>query len=251
MCLVLDEGGELSLATRGRADMVDTMLRNAQLDQQEFAVLRGVTKRYGDAMALSEVDLTLAAGDHVAIVGRSGSGKSTLLNMLTGIDRPSAGSVRVAGVELGELDEGKLAAFRGRHVGIVFQFFQLVPTLTVRENVLLAMELVGAIARPAREARARELLAQVGIAAHADKLPAALSGGEQQRAALARALANDPAMLVADEPTGNLDSQTAEAVVSLFEGLVASGKTVVVVTHDPAVAARCARVVRISDGRVS
>lgn len=227
------------------------MLRNAQLDQQEFAVLRGVTKRYGDAMALSEVDLTLAAGDHVAIVGRSGSGKSTLLNMLTGIDRPSAGSVRVAGVELGELDEGELAAFRGRHVGIVFQFFQLVPTLTVRENVLLAMELVGAIARPAREARARELLAQVGIAAHADKLPAALSGGEQQRAALARALANDPAMLVADEPTGNLDSQAAEAVVSLFEGLVAAGKTVVVVTHDPAVAARCARVVRISDGRVS
>ncbi len=227
------------------------MLRNAQRDQKEFAVLRGVTKRYGDAMALSEVDLTLAAGDHVAIVGRSGSGKSTLLNMLTGIDRPSEGSVRVAGVELGELDEGELARFRGRHVGIVFQFFQLVPTLTVRENVLLAMELVGAIARPQREARARELLAQVGIEAHADKLPAALSGGEQQRAALARALANDPAMLVADEPTGNLDSQSAEAVVSLFDGLVAAGKTVVVVTHDQAVAARCARVVRISDGRVS
>lgn len=227
------------------------MLRNAQLGQQEFAVLRGVTKRYGNAMALSEVDLTLAAGDHVAIVGRSGSGKSTLLNMLTGIDRPSAGSVRVAGVELGELDESELAAFRGRQLGIVFQFFQLVPTLTVRENVLLAMELVAAIARRQREARARELLAQVGLEVHSDKLPAALSGGEQQRAALARALANDPAMLVADEPTGNLDSQAAEAVVSLFDGLVAAGKTVVVVTHDPAVAARCARVVRISDGRVS
>ena len=227
------------------------MTRNNHSGQYSGAVLRGVSKKYQRSAALTDVDLTLAPGEHVAIIGRSGSGKSTLLNMLTGIDRPTSGSVQVAGVELGSLDEGALATFRGRHIGIVFQFYQLIATLSVRENVLLAMELVNFIEPSQRAARANALLEQVGIAAHADKLPASLSGGEQQRAAIARALANDPPLLVADEPTGNLDSETAAAVIALFEGLVRSGKTVVVVTNDPAVAAGCKRVVKLVDGRLS
>jgi putative ABC transport system ATP-binding protein len=232
------------------------MTRNNQADQQPgTAELRGVSKRYETPerafTALADVDLTLAPGEHVAIMGRSGSGKSTLLNMLTGIDRPSAGRVQVAGVDLGSLDEGALASFRGQHIGIVFQFFQLIPTLSVRENVLLAMELVDVVAPSARAARAQQLLEEVGIAAHADKLPSALSGGEQQRAAIARALANDPPFIVADEPTGNLDTQTAAAITELLRGLVRRGKTVVVVTHDPAVAATCSRVVHLTDGRIS
>ena len=232
------------------------MTKNTQTGQQSgSALLRGVSKRYETPerafTALFEVDLTLEPGEHVAIMGRSGSGKSTLLNMLTGIDRPSAGQVQVAGVDLGRLDEGALASFRGRNLGIVFQFFQLLPTLSVRENVLLAMELVGVIEPATRAARAQQLLEEVGIAAHADKLPSALSGGEQQRAAIARALANDPPFIVADEPTGNLDTATAAAITELLRGLVRRGKTVVVVTHDAAVAATCARVVHLTDGRIS
>ena len=227
------------------------MTTNARSDQQPpTAILSGITKQYGPFTALQGVDLSLQAGEHVAIIGRSGSGKSTLLNMLTGIDRPSAGSVTVSGVDLGRLTEGGLASFRGRNIGIVFQFFQLIPTLSVRENVLLAMELVGAIAPAQRLARVEGLLEQVGLRAHADKLPGALSGGEQQRAAIARALANDPPLIVADEPTGNLDSETARAVIELLRGLSSAGKTVVVVTHDPAVAAGCDRVVRLADGAV-
>ncbi|MEO8184318.1 MAG: ABC transporter ATP-binding protein [Deltaproteobacteria bacterium] len=231
------------------------MTSNNHKGQWSGAVLRSVTKRYagpaGAFTALAGVDLTLLPGEHVGIIGRSGSGKSTLLNMLTGIDRPTSGSVWVAGVNLGSLDENALATFRGQHIGIVFQFFQLISTLSVRENVLLAMELVGTIDPGVRAARAQTLLEQVGLTAHADKLPAGLSGGEQQRAAIARALANDPSLLVADEPTGNLDSETSAAVVELLRGLVREGKSVVVVTHDPAVAARCDRVVQLADGRVS
>lgn len=212
--------------------------------------MRAVTRQYPNSNALTAVDLTLCPGDHVAVMGRSGSGKSTLLNLLTGIDRPTSGSVEIDGVDLGTLDEGALAVFRGRHIGIVFQFFQLIPTLSVRENVLLAMELVGAIPPGARDGRAQRLLEEVGLAAHADRLPGSLSGGEQQRAAIARALANDPPLLVADEPTGNLDSQTAASVSALLRDLARGGKTVVVVTHDAAVAATCARVVQLVDGRV-
>ncbi len=231
------------------------MTINANAPTNPAAVLSGVTRRYTagarEFTALSHVDLKLEAGEHLAIVGRSGSGKSTLLNMLTGIDRPTSGSVHIAGVDLGALTEAGLASFRGRHIGIVFQFFQLIPTLSVRENVLLAMELVGAIAPADRAGRAEQLLSQVGITAHADKLPSALSGGEQQRAAIARALANDPPLIVADEPTGNLDSQTAAAVSELLRGLTRAGKTVVVVTHDPAVAAGCDRIVELVDGKAS
>ena len=182
--------------------------------------------------ALSNVSLAVGAGEYLAIVGRSGSGKSSLLNLITGIDHPTAGRIWVGGTEVHGLNEGPLAMWRGRTVGIVFQFFQLIPTLTVLENLLLPMEFVGTIPKKERRDRALALLDQVGIAGHGRKLPGALSGGEQQRAALARALANDPPLIVADEPTGNLDSRNAGLVSDLLAALVKNGKTVVVVTHE-------------------
>jgi putative ABC transport system ATP-binding protein len=216
--------------------------------------LRNVTKRYpgegGGFSALHDLDLRVAAGEFVAVVGRSGSGKSTLLNLVAGIDRPTSGEVVVAGAPVGDLDEGALAAWRGRNVGVVFQFFQLLPTLTVVENVALPMDLCAT--RSARDARARamELLAQVGIVDQATKLPASLSGGQQQRAAIARALANDPPVLVADEPTGNLDSRTAESVLGLLRATAGAGRTVLMVTHERDVAGLVDRVVTLADGRI-
>ncbi len=216
--------------------------------------LRNVSKTYSGAgsgfTALDRVDLKFSPGEFVAIVGRSGSGKSTLLNMLTGIDHPNSGTVVINGTEVHTLNEGELASWRGKNIGIVFQFFQLIPTLTVFENLLLAMDFVNVIPKHERQARAEMLLKQVGIGQHGHKLPAALSGGEQQRAAIARALANNPPILVADEPTGNLDSHTAEVIQSLFKELVDTGKTVIVVTHDRAGAARFKRVVTLKDGAV-
>ncbi len=198
--------------------------------------------------ALREVTLHIAEGEHVAVLGRSGSGKSTLLNLIAGIDAPSSGQVRVAGTEPAKLSQSALARWRGRHVGVVFQFFQLLPTLTVLENVVLAMDLVGHIAAGQRRGRALMLLEQVDVADQAHKLPAMLSGGQQQRAAIARALANDPPLLLADEPTGNLDSDTAEAVVELFAQLARQGKTLLVVSHDQRIAASAKRVVELRDG---
>lgn len=217
--------------------------------------LRGVYHAYARPGApsfqtLNDVDLRAQAGSWLTLLGRSGSGKSTLLNLLAGLDRPTVGEIEVAGTRLDRLDEAALAKWRGRAVGVVFQFFQLVPLLTVRENLLLAMELVGVIPRPARAARAAELLALVEIADQADKLPATLSGGQQQRAAIARALANDPPLVLADEPTGNLDSTSAEAVLRVFERLRAAGTTLIVVTHDAAVARHADRVVELVDGRL-
>jgi len=216
--------------------------------------LSGVSKTYPSAgrglTALQGIDLRFGCGEYAAIVGRSGSGKTTLLNMLTGIDHPSSGRVLINDTDVHALGESALARWRGRNVGIVFQFFQLMPTLTVIENVLLAMDLVQVVAKGQRRARAEHLLEQVGIGRHADKLPAALSGGEQQRAAIARALANDPPILVADEPCGNLDSHSAEAIQQLFQDLVAGGKTVIVVTHDRGAVARCGRVVMLKDGEI-
>jgi putative ABC transport system ATP-binding protein len=200
--------------------------------------------------ALRGVDLQVDAGELVAVVGRSGSGKSTLLNLVAGLDRPSSGQVQVAGTRLGALGEDALSEWRGRSVGVVFQFFQLLPTLTVLENLELPMELRGVVPRAQRRARALALLERVGIVGQADKLPATLSGGEQQRAAIARALVNDPPVIVADEPTGNLDSRTAEAVFALFAGLAAEGKALLVVTHDLALARRAGRVVHLVDGLV-
>jgi putative ABC transport system ATP-binding protein len=215
--------------------------------------LRAVVKTYAGAQsftALRGVDLRVDAGELLAVVGKSGSGKSTLLNLIAGIDRPTAGEVLVAGARIHELDEDALARWRGRHVGVVFQFFQLLPTLTAAENVMLPMDLAGRGAPRQRRERALALLESVGIADQADKLPSALSGGQQQRAAIARALANDPPLIVADEPTGNLDSATADAVLGLLAGLAAMGRTVVVISHERDVAAIADRTVTLADGAV-
>jgi putative ABC transport system ATP-binding protein len=216
--------------------------------------LSGVDKIYsssaGTFKALKGIDLTIDRGEFVAIVGKSGSGKTTLINVLTGIDRPTAGEVLVAGSPVHKLDEGQLATWRGENLGIVFQFFQLLPTLTVLENVRLPMDFCNRYTPVEREERALALLDLVGLKELADKLPSHLSGGQQQSAAIARALANDPPIIVTDEPTGNLDSRTAEQVFELLHSLVDQGKTVLMVTHDDELAARARRVVSIKDGQI-
>jgi putative ABC transport system ATP-binding protein len=213
-----------------------------------------VTKTYplgaGEFTAIDRVGLDIEYGEFVAVVGRSGSGKTTLLNLLAGIDRPTLGVIRVAGTDLGRLSESGLAGWRGHSVGLVFQFFQLLPTLTVAENVMLPMDFARKIPAGQRRERALQLLERVGIVEQADKLPATLSGGQQQRAAIARALANDPPILLADEPTGNLDSQTSRAVLELFADLNAEGRTIVVVTHERDIRAIVGREVTLVDGRV-
>ncbi|MEV4071505.1 ABC transporter ATP-binding protein [Nonomuraea fuscirosea] len=205
----------------------------------------------GEVVAVDRLSLSIGAGEFVAVVGRSGSGKTTLLNLLAGIDRPSAGTVRVSGTDLGALSESALADWRGRNVGLVFQFFQLLPTLTVAENVMLPMDFAAAIPAVRRRDRALELLDRVGIGDQAGKLPSTLSGGQQQRAAIARALANDPPLLLADEPTGNLDSHTAGAVLDVFAGLNAEGRTIVVVSHERDIRSVVDREIVLRDGRVA
>jgi putative ABC transport system ATP-binding protein len=205
----------------------------------------------GAFVALDEVSLTVTAGEFVTVVGRSGSGKTTLLNLLAGIDEPSSGQIIVSGERVDLLRGSRLAAWRGRSIGLVFQFFQLLPTLTVAENVMLPMDFCDTVPRRGRRPRALDLLAQVGIADQADKLPGDLSGGQQQRAAIARALANDPPVLLADEPTGNLDSATSGHVLELFTGLAAEGRTIIMVTHDRDVSRYATRQVTLLDGRVA
>jgi len=199
--------------------------------------------------ALDDVSLSIAAGEFVVIVGPSGSGKTTLLNIIAGIDKPTSGQVRVGDVLVNELDENALAQWRGVTIGIVFQFFQLLPTLTALENVMLPMELCGTY-RGQRRERALANLAEVGLAERMDQLPSELSGGEQQRVAIARALANDPPILLADEPTGNLDTATGMQIVEMLATLPQRGKTVVLVTHEEAIAARATRIVHMQDGRI-
>jgi putative ABC transport system ATP-binding protein len=217
-----------------------------QLEAVGKSFLQGATR----TDALHPTDLTIAAGDYVAITGSSGSGKSTLLNLVAGIDRPSSGRIMVDAVDLGGLSEGALSQFRGSRIGIVFQFFELIPTLTALENIILAMDFVGRIPRPLRRDRALTLLRRVGLADHADKPPSRLSGGEQQRVAIARALANDPVILIADEPTGNLDRRNAELVSELFGQCAAEGRTVIIATHETGALSRYPRVLRIEDGHV-
>jgi putative ABC transport system ATP-binding protein len=200
--------------------------------------------------AVDNLSLDVAGGEFVAVVGRSGSGKTTLLNLLAGIDRPTSGSVWVEGAELGVLSESDLAAWRGEKVGLVFQFFQLLPTLTVAENVMLPMDFAAKIPAEERRGRAEDLLDRVGIGDQADKMPATLSGGQQQRAAIARALANDPPLLLADEPTGNLDSATADEILKLFADLNSDGRTIVVVTHETDIGSVARRKITLQDGRI-
>ncbi|HEX6329457.1 MAG TPA: ABC transporter ATP-binding protein [Jiangellaceae bacterium] len=204
----------------------------------------------GEVVAVNHLSLDIAYGEFVAIVGRSGSGKTTLLNLLAGIDRATSGTVFAVGANLGSLSESGLATWRGRNVGLVFQFFQLLPTLTVVENVMLPIDFARTIPVGERRDRAQYLLEQVGISDQAAKLPATLSGGQQQRAAIARALANDPPLLLADEPTGNLDSTTAAAVLELFAELNDEGRTIVVVTHERDIRSIVGREVTLVDGRI-
>lgn len=216
--------------------------------------LRDVHKYYktaiGDYHALNSIDLQIEAGEFVSIIGKSGSGKSTLLNMITGIDHPTTGEVYVNGTGVHELNENRMARWRGKNLGIVFQFFQLLPTISVIENIMLPMDFCRTYPMREREPRALKLLELVELAEHAYKLPTALSGGQQQRVAIARALANDPPVVIADEPTGNLDSKTAESVFTLFNNLVSQGKTIIIVTHDSGLAKRTHRTALITDGEI-
>ena len=216
--------------------------------------LHGVSKQYptaaGSFTALADVEITIARGEFVAVVGESGSGKSTLLSLVAGIDRPTTGEIVVDGTPVHALSESAMSAWRGGAVGIVFQFFQLLPSLSVAENVMLPMDFCERWPERERRARALALLESVGVADQADKLPSRLSGGQQQRVAIARALANDPPLLLADEPTGNLDSRTSAAVFELFARIVAEGRTLVLVTHAQTAIEHAHRAITIADGRV-
>ena len=216
--------------------------------------VKDVVKTYplgeGEVVAVDGLTMEVAEGEFVAIVGRSGSGKTTLLNLLAGIDRPTSGAVTVEDANLGSLSESDLATWRGAKVGLVFQFFQLLPTLTAAENVMLPMDFADKIPANERRARAQSLLDRVGIGDQADKMPSTLSGGQQQRAAIARALANDPPLLLADEPTGNLDTATADTVLGLFADLNADGQTIVVVTHETDIQSVAGRQITLQDGRI-
>jgi putative ABC transport system ATP-binding protein len=214
--------------------------------------LKNISKTFqtpaGPFMALKDINLKIRDGEFVGLIGKSGSGKSTLLNMIGGIDRPSSGAVEVGTTSVQDLKENKLAHWRGRTVGFVFQFFQLLPTLTAVENVMLPMDFCKTFPVRERRQRAVSLLERVGVGQQADKLPATLSGGEQQRVAIARALANEPAVVLADEPTGNLDSVTAQSVFDLFREMATAGTTVVIATHEADITRVIDRTLEISDG---
>lgn len=216
--------------------------------------LRQVVKAYitpvGDFIALDGIDLTIDEGEFVAVIGKSGSGKSTLVNMITGIDKPTSGEVYVGDSAVHTLKEGPMAEWRGRNVGVIFQFFQLLPMLSCVENIMLPMDFCNMYTQRERKERALHLLEQVEMVEHAYKLPSEVSGGQQQRVAIARALANDPPILVADEPTGNLDSRTAVSVFRLFEKQIDQGKTILMVTHDQDLAKRVTRTVILADGEI-
>ncbi len=214
-------------------------------------IKKSFTTSAGTFDALKGIDLTVGKGEFISVVGKSGSGKTTLMNMISGIDHPSSGEVIIEGNPIQALSQNKLSKWRGSSVGVVFQFFQLLPTLSVLENVMLPMDFGNTFSTGERKDRAMELLKQVGIEDQAYKFPTALSGGQQQRTAIARALANDPPILIADEPTGNLDSSTAQDVFRIFRHLVEQGKTVIIVTHDQDIADQCNRKVILADGQIA
>jgi putative ABC transport system ATP-binding protein len=217
--------------------------------------LRDVTKVYETASnpftALKSITVDFQRGEFVGIVGKSGAGKSTLVNVITGVDHLTTGEIWVGDTALHTLDENQMALWRGHNIGVIYQTFELLPQLSLLDNVLLPMDFCGLYKPRESAARAKQLLTQVGLEEHIEKPPTRISGGQQQRVAIARALANDPPIIVADEPTGNLDSATAEAIFEFFEGLVAQGKTIVMVTHDASLAKRFTRVLHIVDGELA
>ena len=223
--------------------------------KQKIVEIKDVVKKFAvgntEVTILKGVSFAVQSGEFVSIVGPSGNGKSTLLNMITGIDRPSSGEIIVTGKPVHKMSEDKLAAWRGENVGIIFQFFQMLPALSLLQNVILPMDLANKYTPKERRERALHLLGIVGMTEHANKLPSAVSGGQQQRAAIARALANDPPLIISDEPTGNLDSRTSQDVFELFSSIVAQGKTMLMVTHDKELARRVPRVVEILDGKIT
>ncbi|MFK7802008.1 MAG: ABC transporter ATP-binding protein [Anaerolineae bacterium] len=228
---------------------------NQMVQNNNLITIDNVVKKYmtdsGEFTALKGVNLEVEAGEFVAVIGKSGSGKSTLSNMITGIDRPTTGHVMVDGTIVNQLSEGEMARWRGRNIGVIFQFFQLLPMLTVAQNIMLPMDFCKTYPKRERLDRAKHLLDLVDMADAAEKFPTALSGGQQQRIAIARALANDPPILVGDEPTGSLDSKTADSVFKLFEELVyKQNKTIFMVTHDNDLADRVSKVVTVSDGQI-
>ena len=219
-----------------------------------FVTLSKVKKAYhtptGELLALKGIDLSINAGDYVGIIGKSGAGKTTLINMITGVDSLTSGQVIVDGISIHDLDESQRASWRGLKVGVIYQSFHLMPTMTLLDNVLLPMDLAGVFRGRQSVERAYELLDQVELVDHASKLPNAISGGQQQRVAIARALANDPPLIVADEPTGRLDSATAEVIHRIFNRLVAEGKTLIVATHDPSLESYFGRRLHLQDGEI-
>ena len=224
------------------------------MNQEPLIQLKQVVKRYeglaGTVVALKGLDLQVQRGEFLVVTGKSGAGKTTLVNMIAGLDSSTSGEIWVAGTPVHRLGMERTARWRGKTVGVVFQTFELLPTLTILQNVTLPMDFAGRYTVRQQRRRAMHLLEQVEIADHAHKPPSGLSGGQQQRAAIARALANDPPLVLADEPTGSLDSGTADAVLRVFEGLVDQGKTVVLVTHDPDIARRATRAVTLADGEI-
>ena len=223
-------------------------------DHQPIIEIRELVKKYktpaGDYPALNGINLDIYPGEFVTVLGKSGAGKTTLINAVTGIDRPTSGSIVINGTPVHTLNEDQLARWRGDNLGVVFQFFQLLPNLNLIENITISMDFRDTYPLGERKERALHLLDQVGLADHAYKVPSKISGGQQQRVAIARALANDPPVLVADEPTGNLDANTANEIFELFESFVDQGRTLLVVTHDEDIAARSARSVEIADGQI-
>ena len=236
------------------AQIEQTIIRKLDGQDDHLIDLRGVFKLYktaaGDFPALKDVNLQIVRGEFVSVHGKSGAGKSTLINLITGIDNPTSGEVIIDSTPVHTLSEDRRARWRGLKLGVVFQFFQLLPSLSLIENITIAMDFCNTYPVRERKSRALHLLEQVGLAQHAHKTPAKISGGQQQRVAIARALANDPPVIVADEPTGNLDSRTAHEIFDLFSELVGQGKTLLVVTHDRDIASRASRSIELSDGEI-
>jgi len=245
---------ESPINDQGQADNIESSNGRFRAESEFLVDLRDVVKAYespaGRFTALKGINLEIEDKEFIAVVGKSGSGKSTLMNMITGIDRPTSGEVYIDNLGIHELGEGRIAVWRGRTMGIVFQFFQLLPTLSVIENVMLPMDFCHMYSLRERQERAKYLLDQVELSDQANKLPSALSGGQQQRVAIARALANDPPIIIADEPTGNLDTHTAASIFTLFEQLVDDGKTIIMVTHDQDMAQKVSRTIYLVDGRI-